>query len=73
MGYPEISSEYRIFLERRYVDIKAGTRSGTADPSAEALEENHLVDTLECELDYLADMIDMPDLGECLERWIAAD
>src|ERR1700690_945434 len=69
----ELPSDYRIYLERRRADIKDVLEAVIAFHPPEAYEDNHLVDTLECEFDYLSALLQLPDLDECLERWIAAD
>lgn len=70
---PELSIEYRIFLERRRADIKDVLEGVLAFFPPEALEENHLVDLLKVEFDTLSFTLDLPDLCECLDRWMLAD
>lgn len=65
--------EYMTYLERRYNDIKQVLEATLAYFPPEVLEENHLVETLECEFDYLADQLGFEDLETFLDRLIALD
>jgi hypothetical protein len=65
--------EYLQYLERRYNDIKQVLEAVLGCFPSETLEENHLVDTLEAEFDYLADILGYEDLGAFLDRLIESD
>jgi hypothetical protein len=60
--------EYLQYLDRRYNDIKQVLEAVLGYFPYKALEENHLVDTLEAEFDYLADILGYEDLGTFLDR-----
>lgn len=64
----DLTPEYRAFLDRRYSDLKQIVEAVLAFWPPEALEENHLMTTIECEMDWLADKLGYEDVLAMLER-----
>ena len=64
----DLTPEYRAYLDHRYADIKQIIEAVFAFWPAEALEENHLIETLECEMNYLAAQLGCEDVLAMLER-----
>jgi hypothetical protein len=69
----ELSPEYTAYLDRRYADIKQVLEAIYAHWPPEATEENHLIDTLEAEMNYLADTLGYEDIGAMLDRLVSND
>lgn len=67
---PERSPEYFTYLERRYNDIKQVLEGVLTMFPPEAVDENHLLESLEVEFDYLANELGFEDLETFVERLI---
>ena len=64
------SPEYLIYLEHRYNDIKQVLEGVLTMFPPEVVDENHLVESLELEFDYLAEMFGFEDLEAFVVRLI---
>lgn len=65
--------EYLVYLERRYNDLKQIVEAMVSYFPYEATEENHALDTIEREMDYLADILGYENIEAFLDRLIEND
>jgi hypothetical protein len=66
----QLSPEYLTYLEHRYNDIKQVLEGVLTLFPPEVVDENHLVESLELEFDYLADLLGYEDLEAFVARLI---
>jgi hypothetical protein len=66
----QLSPEYLTYLEHRYNDIKQVLEGVLTLFPPEVVDENHLVESLELEFDYLADLLGYEDLEAFVTRLI---
>jgi hypothetical protein len=66
----QLSPEYLTYLEHRYNDIKQVLEGTLTMFTPQVLADNHLVDSLKLEFDYLADTLGFEDLDAFIERLI---
>lgn len=64
----QLSPEYLTYLEHRYNDIKQVLEGVLTMFPPQVLADNHLVDSLKLEFDYLADVLGFEDLEAFIER-----
>ena len=64
------SPEHLIYLEHRYNDIKQVLEGVLTMFPPEVFDENHLVESLELEFNYLADLLGFEDLEAFVVRLI---
>lgn len=62
--------EHLAYLERRYVDLKQVFEAVVSYFPPEAYSDNHLIDTIVCEFNYLADILGFEDDMAFLDRLI---
>ena len=65
-----LSPTYLTYLEHRYNDIKQVLEGVLTMFPPEAVDENHLLESLEVEFAYLADLLGLEDLETFVERLI---
>ena len=66
----ELSPAYLTYLEHRYNDIKQVLEGVLTMFPPELVDENHLLESLELEFDYLADVLGFEDLQAFIERLV---
>jgi hypothetical protein len=66
----QLSPEYLTYLEHRYNDIKQVLEGTLTMFPPDAVDENHLLESLELEFDYLAGLLGYEDLEAFVQRLI---